>query len=122
MFEITIVGSAIERMGDTVKNCLVHVIYLALPKMSRPYKCITSGPFCPWSASLRVLSISKAMETVEWQRLVMEQASAVVHVCGPFRASQLPWQGGGHGTTARFGTAVPRPNCICKMFFACDCG
>jgi len=33
MFEITIVGSAIERMGDTVKNCLVHVIYLALPKM-----------------------------------------------------------------------------------------
>ena len=39
MFEITIVGSAIEQMGDTVKNCLVLVIYLALHKMSRPYKC-----------------------------------------------------------------------------------
>ncbi|CAE7938005.1 unnamed protein product [Symbiodinium necroappetens] len=46
MFGITIVGSATEKMGDTVKNCLVLMIYLA-------------------------------METVEWQRLVMEQEEAM---------------------------------------------
>lgn len=46
MFGITIVGSATEKMGDTVKNCLVLMIYLAPPKM--PWRLL-SGRGWSWN-------------------------------------------------------------------------
>ena len=101
MSAIAIVGSAIKQMGGGHREELLGACDLiALPKMFRSYKCAPVLRQGHLRLCLRGFSASprpwRLYETVEWQRLVVEQAPAVcMFAAVPTRAVGLarrrPW-------------------------------